>query len=147
MRPQFDSWVGKNLWRKDRLPIPVFLGFPAGSDGKESAYNAGDLGSIPGLANSPGGRLGNPLQYSCLENPQDRGALCAIVYGVKELDTTEWLIIHPRCENHYNINRFHVPLLVLEALEINILNINIRLYGSFCSNDGKSLSMSGKIQI
>ena len=50
------------------------LGFPGGSDGKESACNAGDLGLIPGLRRSPGGRHGNPLQYSCLENPMDRAA-------------------------------------------------------------------------
>ena len=47
--------------------------FPGGSDGKASAYNAGDLGSIPGLGRSPGEGKGNPLQYSCLENPMDRG--------------------------------------------------------------------------
>jgi len=45
-----------------------------GSDGKASIYNAGDLGSIPGLGRSPGEGNGNPLQYSCLENPMDRGA-------------------------------------------------------------------------
>ena len=50
-----------------------FLGFPGSSDGKESACNAGDLGSIPGLGRSPGGGHGNPLQYYCLENPMDRG--------------------------------------------------------------------------
>ena len=47
-RPRFDSWVGKICWRRDRLPTPVFLGFPCGSAGKESACNVGDLGSIPG---------------------------------------------------------------------------------------------------
>ena len=47
--------------------------FPGGSDGKASAYNAGDLGSIPGLGRSPGEGNGNPLQYSCLGNPMDRG--------------------------------------------------------------------------
>ena len=46
--PQFDSWVGKIPWRRDRLPTPVFLGFPGGSAGKESACNVGDLGSTPG---------------------------------------------------------------------------------------------------
>ena len=50
------------------------MGFPGGSDGKESAYNSGDLGSIPGLERSPGEGNGNPLQYSCLENPMDVGA-------------------------------------------------------------------------
>ena len=44
-------------------------GFPGGSDGQESACNAGDPGSVPGLGRSPGGGHGNPLQYSCLENP------------------------------------------------------------------------------
>ena len=48
--------------------------FPGGSDGKESAYNAGDPGSVPGLRRSPGEGNGNPLQHSCLENPMDRGA-------------------------------------------------------------------------
>ena len=52
----------------------LFGGFPGGSDGKASACNAGDLGSIPGLGRSPGEGNGNPLQYSCLENPMDRGA-------------------------------------------------------------------------
>ena len=47
---------------------------PGGSDGKESACNAGDPGSIPGLGRSPGGGYGNPLQYSCLEKSMDRGA-------------------------------------------------------------------------
>ena len=50
------------------------MGFPGSSAGKESACNAGDLGSIPGLGRSPGERNGNPLQYSCLGNPMDRGA-------------------------------------------------------------------------
>ena len=48
--------------------------FPGGSSGKASVYNAGDLGSIPGLGRSPGEGNGNPLQYYCLENPMDRGA-------------------------------------------------------------------------
>ena len=52
--PQVDSWAGKIRWRRDRLPTPVFLGFPFGSAGKESACNAGDLGLIPGLGRSPG---------------------------------------------------------------------------------------------
>ena len=55
---------------------------PHGSDGKESACNVGDLGSIPGLGRSPGEENGNSLQYSCLENPTDRGARQAIVNGI-----------------------------------------------------------------
>ena len=56
--------------------------FPDSSVGKESACNAGDLGSIPGLGRSPGERNGNPLQYPSLENSMDRGAWQATVHGV-----------------------------------------------------------------
>ena len=59
-------------------------GFPGGSDGKASACNAGEPGSIPGLGRSPGGGNGNPHQYSCLENPMDTGAWRATVYRVAE---------------------------------------------------------------
>ena len=51
----------------------IFRDFPGGSDGKASAYNAGDLGSIPGSGRSPGEGNGNPLQYSHMENPMDGG--------------------------------------------------------------------------
>ena len=61
--------------------------FPGGLDGKASGYNAGDLGSIPGLGRSPGDGNGNPLQYSCLEDPMDREAFWAIVHGVKKSQT------------------------------------------------------------
>ena len=56
-------------------------GFPGGSDGKESACNAGDMGSIPGSGRSPGEGNSNPLQYSCLGNPMDRGAWPTTVHG------------------------------------------------------------------
>ena len=65
----------------------IHMGFPGGSDGKESACNVGDLGSISGLGRPPGGGNGNPLQCSCLENPMDRGAWWAAVHGCKESDT------------------------------------------------------------
>ena len=74
-RPQFDSWVRKILWRRDRLPTPVFVDFPDGSDGKESTCNSGDLGLIPGLGRSSGGGHGNPLHYSCLDNPHGQRSL------------------------------------------------------------------------
>ena len=65
------------------------MGFPAGSDSKESACNAGDLASIPELGRYPGEGNGKPLQYSCLKNSMDRGAWQATVHGViKELDRT-----------------------------------------------------------
>ena len=65
------------------------MGFPGGSDSKESACNAGDQGLIPELGRSPGGGHGNPLQYFCLENPHGRGDWWITVPGVAESDTTE----------------------------------------------------------
>ena len=71
------------------------MGFPGGSDGKESARNEVDLGLISGLGRSPGGGHGNPLQYSCLENPHGQRSLA----GHKESDTTEQLNTAPRVLN------------------------------------------------
>ena len=82
--PWVNSWVGKIRWRRDRLPTPVFLGFPCGLAGKEFTCNVGDLGSVPGLGRSPGKWKGYPLQYSGLENSMD-----CIVHGVTENQT--WL--------------------------------------------------------
>ena len=65
------------------------MGFLDSLDGKESACNAVDLGMIPGLGRSLGGGHGNSLQYSCGENPVDRGTLRAMIRGVAESDTTE----------------------------------------------------------
>ena len=86
----FDSWVGNIPWRRERPPTPVFLGFPRGSDSKESACNAGGLSSIPGLGRYPGGKHGNPLQYSYLANPRGQRNLAGYSpWGCKELDLTE----------------------------------------------------------
>ena len=91
-RPWFDSWVGKMPWRRDTLPTPVFLGFRGGSDDKKFYCNLGDLGLIPRLRRSPGGGHGNPLQYSCLENPYGQRSLVGYSpCGGKELDLTELL--------------------------------------------------------
>ena len=81
-RHWFRSWVLKGHWRRDRLPTPVFLGFPCGSTGKESACSVGHLGSIPGLGRSPGGGNGYSLQYSGLENP-----MYCTVHGVAKSQT------------------------------------------------------------
>ena len=62
-------------------------GFPGGSDGKKSACNAGDIGSIPGSGRSPGEGNGYPLLYSCLENSMDRGAWQATVQGITKSGT------------------------------------------------------------
>ena len=64
-------------------PHPLHWGFPGGSDGKESACNLGDPGSIPGSGRSPGDGNGNPLQYSHLENPMDGGGWCAMAFTVR----------------------------------------------------------------
>ena len=71
----------------DRLPTPVFLGFPYSSTDKESAWNVGDLGSIPGLGRSPGEGKGYQLQNPGMENFVD----CLVHGGPKQLDTTEQL--------------------------------------------------------
>ena len=79
---------------KEILEVIGFMGFPGGSDNKESACNEEDPGSIPGLGRSPGERNGNPLQCSCLENSTDRGVWWATVHGVSESETTERLTHH-----------------------------------------------------
>ena len=71
----YSPWALKESDTTERLHFHVpFSNFPSGSDGKASAYNAGDPGSIPGSGRFSGEGNGNPLQYSCLENPMDGGA-------------------------------------------------------------------------
>ena len=72
-------------WEYEETWLP--LGFPCGSDSKESACNAGNPGSMPGLGRSAREGNGYPLQYSCLENPMDRGAWQATVHGVAKTQT------------------------------------------------------------
>ena len=74
---------GREKQVKDDLP----MSFPGGSDGKESACSAGDLVSIPELGRSPGEGNGNLIQDSCQENPMDRGAWWATIYGVTDSQT------------------------------------------------------------
>ena len=69
------------------------MGFPGNSNGKQSACNVRDLGSRPGSGRSPAEGHGSPLQYSCLENPMDRGAWQATIHGVIESDMTERLTL------------------------------------------------------
>ena len=73
------------------------MDFPGSSDGKESACNAGDSGLIPGSGRSPEGGNSNPLQYSCLENPMDRGAWWATVLRV----TKSWTQLSIFLLTHY----------------------------------------------
>ena len=81
----------------------LYQGFLGGPDSKESAYNTGDLASIPWLGKSPGEGNGNPLQYSCLENPMDGGAWRASVHGVTESRT--WL-----CDATFTLSPVLKPL-------------------------------------
>ena len=78
------------------MPVTPCWSFPSGSDGEESACSAGDPGLIPGSGRSPGAGHGNPLQYSGLGNPMDRGATYS-PWGRKESDTTEQLTLSPPC--------------------------------------------------
>ena len=77
------------------------MGFPGGSEGKESACSVGDLGSIPGSGRSPGEGNGNTLQYSCLENPMDRGSWWATVHEASE----SWM----RLSEHISFTFFLMP--------------------------------------
>ena len=77
----YTFYSGKNI-KFIILAILSVQSFPGGSDSKESTYDVGDLGSMPGLGRSPGGGYGNPLQYSCLENSMDIEAWQATVHGV-----------------------------------------------------------------
>ena len=82
--------MGRKTKRRGEI-IYIYYDFPGGSDGKESACNAGDPGLIPGLGRSPGEENSNPLQYSCLENFMNRGAQQARAHRTPELDMTERL--------------------------------------------------------
>ena len=112
---QFDSWVRKIHWRRDRLPTPVFLRFPCGSAGKESACNVGDLGLIPGLGRSPG-------EFHGLYSP----------WGLKESDMTERAALslslsYAYSFKMYGTNSYLVP--TLKSLTHLKLLLNIRTIG------------------
>ena len=94
--------------------LPYFvLGFPGGSEAKASTCNAGDLGSITGSGRSPGEGNGNPLQYSCLENPMDRRAWLVTVHGFSKSRTrlsdftfTCFVLVKKKQTNTLNIDGF-----------------------------------------
>ena len=120
----------------ENLPVP--MGFPCGSTDKESACNVGDLGLIPGLGKSPGGRHGNPLQYSCLENLHGMHSS----WGRKELDTTEQLSLHslwpqhwkrlgfipiPKKGNAKEVSNYHAIALISHASKVILKILQARL--------------------
>ena len=77
--PWFNSWVKKIHWSRDRLPTPIFLGFPGGPAGEESTYNVGDPGSIPGLGRSPGEGNGTPALVGVFITTGPLGKSCNLV--------------------------------------------------------------------
>ena len=83
-------WLYFQVWN---LSVWIDRGVPGGSDSKESACNAGDPSSIPGLGRSPGEGHLNSLQYSCLQNSMNRGNWWATVHGVAKSDTSEWITL------------------------------------------------------
>ena len=88
---------------RDFITLTSELGNPGGSDGKMSTCNVGDLGSVPGLGRSPGGGHGNPAQYSCLENPMDRGAWQAAVHSVAQ----SWTQLKRLSKHMLNLYIYH----------------------------------------
>ena len=93
----------------------MILSFPGGSDNKESASNAGDLGSIPELGRSPREGNGNPLQNSCLENPMDRGAWRATVHGVAGSDIFHFMILRFT----FSLNGFYLLGILTEMIMVS----------------------------
>ena len=110
---QVQFLIRKIPWRRDGLPIPVFLGFHCGSAGKESACNVRDLGLIPGLGRSPGEGKGYPLQYSGLENSMDYS------WSRQESDTTERLSLHFTWRCSYQLSK---PLSVKTVYQYDTFN-------------------------
>ena len=106
---------------------PLFIsGFPGGADSKESACNAGDLGSIPGLRRSPGEGNGNPFQYSCLENSMDSNLVCYSPRGGKESDLTEQLTLPLFISCWYLRKPNHSPLYlssIIHLIQPHILQV------------------------
>ena len=113
-------------WRRDRLATLVFLGFRCGSAGKESAGNAGDLGSISGLGRSPREGKGYPLQYSSLENSMDY-----IVHGVTKIghdwvtftslqvtDYRDYCIVHGVAKSGTQLNDFYFTWYILYKFQV-----------------------------
>ena len=104
-----DSGSGRSIGEGIGYPLQSFLGFPCGSDGKESTRNAGDLGSIPRLGISPGDGKGYPLQYSGLENP--------------------WTIVHGVAKSQTCLSDFHLltdlPLTVFDSLKLFLVSLFI----------------------
>ena len=99
----------------------IITGFPGSSDGKVSAYNAGDLGSIPGSGRCPGEGNDNPLQYSCLENPMDQEAWWATVHGVAKSQTRLTSLHYSHNNQEINLGRILGQLMKIVLVPICFL--------------------------
>ena len=112
--------ISEFTWTEFPTLYFLILGFPDVSDGKESTCNAGDLGSVSELGRYSGGGNGNPLQYSCLENPHGQRSLVGYSpWGCKESDTTEWLRTHT--------HTFSLLRAILTILDPLFLHIHFRI--------------------
>ena len=131
-KPRFKSWVRKIPWRRNRLPIPVFLGFPGDSVGKESACIERVLGSLSGLGRSPGEGNSYPLQYSGLENSMDCISLqsvrhnwvtfTSILYFSYKRERIVWL--KGQCLGIWNLRNYrHYPIHFLIIWKMSVLGL------------------------
>ena len=121
-----------------------WLGFPGGSVGKESAYNAGDLSLIPGLGRSPGGGHSNPLQYACLENPHGQRSLAGYSpWDHKELDVTERLSLPLLSLNIHTFPTFSVSFYPT-LLKTQNVKIHGKISVEATFNQGQSLNRKVK---
>ena len=125
------------------------MGFPSGSDGKESACNARDLGLISGSGRSPGNGNGNPLQYSRLENSMLRGAWQTSTWGLRESDTTEQLMHTHSTADHptwkpaeFSKTRAWSINVILEWPEI--LNVLLWTWSIFTFSSSLNISLNGR---
>ena len=99
------------------------MGFPGGSDGKESTHNAEDLGTIPGSGRFPGGGHGNPLQYSCLKNPVDRGAWQTTAQVIAKSQTR----LSDKAQHTIIVFKENVTLRLKSSFMLSHIGINVRV--------------------
>ena len=117
----------------------IVLCFPGGSDSKEYMCNAGDLGLIPGLGRVPGGGRGNPLQYSFLENPMDRGGWWATVHGLSKSEHDQGTqhsthVFSPRCFLLWDswLSSYGTSMLLLNPQRLYHLHDHFPLHFCLC---------------
>ena len=126
--PQRTSLSSKS---KTKTTKDYHMSFPGGSDGEEYACNAGDSGLIPGSERSPGEGNGNPLQYSCLENPMDRGAWQPRVHGLTKSHTPLTLSLLRTTTSLHSIFKVFSCAVLSALLEMEIPNLSHSWSSSF----------------